>query len=329
VNLPSTSWISAGLVFLTVVLGTLGFALLLEFVQESRRRRQVVRQLQTFGTLDTEALTGAGGLLRRPIEQQPAWVQALSAYTPRIGDLGFLIQQAGVSWSANTFLLLCLGLAAGLFLAVLTITRFLPFAGIAAAFGFYLPIWYLRRRRRKRADAFEAGLPEAIDLLGRAIRAGHPLSAGLKMVADEAREPISGEFQRTFEEQRFGLPFDDAIIAMADRVNLVDVRILVTAILIQREVGGNLAEVLDNLASVIRARFTIRRQLRVYTAQGRFTGYTLAVLPIIVGSVIYMLNPPYMKLLFTHPMGKLMVAVAAVMQVIGYLWIRKIVDIEI
>lgn len=328
-NLPNSSWISAGLVFLTVVLATVGLALLLEFVQEARRRRQVVRQLQNFGTLDSEVLTGAGGLLRRPIEQQPAWVQALSAYTPRVGDLGFLIQQAGVSWSANTLLLLCLGLAAGLFLGVLTITRFLPFAAIAAAFGIYLPIWYLKRRRRKRADAFEAGLPEAIDLLGRAIRAGHPLSAGLKMVADEAREPISGEFQRTFEEQRFGLPFDDAIIAMADRVNLVDVRILVTAILIQREVGGNLAEVLDNLASVIRARFTIRRQLRVYTAQGRFTGYTLAVLPIIVGFVIYMLNPPYMKLLFTHPMGKLMVALAAVMQVIGYLWIRKIVDIEI
>jgi len=103
----------------------------------------------------------------------------------------------------------------------------------------------------------------------------------------------------------------------------------VTAILIQREVGGNLAEVLDNLATVIRARFTIRRQLRVYTAQGRFTGYTLAVLPIIVGFCIYMLNPSYMKLLFTHPIGKLIVAIAAVMQVIGYIWIRKIVDIEI
>jgi tight adherence protein B len=149
------------------------------------------------------------------------------------------------------------------------------------------------------------------------------------MVADETREPIAGEFERTFEEQRFGLPFDDAIIAMADRVNLVDLRILVTAILIQREVGGNLAEVLDNLATVIRARFTIRRQLRVYTAQGRFTGYTLAVLPIIVGFCIYLLNPSYMKLLFTHPMGKLMVAIAAVMQVIGYIWIRRIVDIEI
>jgi tight adherence protein B len=329
VSLPSTSWISAGLVFLTVVLGTVGLALLLEAVQESRRRRQVVRQLRTLGTLDTEALTGTGGLLRRSIEQQPAWLQSLSAYTPRIRDLGFLIQQAGLTWTVDSLLILCLGLGLAFGVAVLILTRYMALAALGAALGAYLPIWYLRRRRRKRAAAFEAGLPEAIDLLGRAIRAGHPLSAGLKMVADETREPIAGEFERTFEEQRFGLPFDDAIIAMADRVNLVDLRILVTAILIQREVGGNLAEVLDNLATVIRARFTIRRQLRVYTAQGRFTGYTLAVLPIIVGFCIYLLNPSYMKLLFTHPMGKLMVAIAAVMQVIGYIWIRRIVDIEI
>jgi tight adherence protein B len=328
VSLPQTSLVSAGLVFLTVVLGTVGLSLLLEVVQEGRRRRQVVRQLKTLGSLD-ETLSGTGGLLRRSIEQQPAWVQSLSAYTPRIRDLGFLIQQSGLTWTVDSLLLLCLGWGVGFGVAVLILSRYMVVGGLAAAFGSYLPIWYLKRKRKKRAEAFEAGLPEAIDLLGRAIRAGHPLSAGLKMVGDETREPIAGEFQRTFEEQRFGLPFDDAIVAMADRVNLVDLRILVTAILIQREVGGNLAEVLDNLATVIRARFTIRRQLRVYTAQGRFTGYTLAVLPIIVGVCIYLLNPSYMKLLFTHPMGKLMVATAAVMQVIGYLWIRKIVDIEI
>jgi tight adherence protein B len=172
-------------------------------------------------------------------------------------------------------------------------------------------------------------LPEAIDLLGRAIRAGHPLSAGMKMVADETRDPIASEFRRTHDENRFGLPFEDAILAMADRVNLVDVRILVTAILIQREVGGNLAEVLDNLSTVIRARFTIRRQLRVYTAQGRFSGYVLSLLPIATGFAIYSLNPSYMMLLFTDPMGKLMVATAIIFQIIGFLWIRKIVDIEI
>jgi tight adherence protein B len=328
VSLPPASLLSAGLVFLTVVLGTLGLALLLEVVQEGRRRKQMVKELKSLAVLDQETLSGSGGLLRRA-DQQPAWMRSLGVVTPSLRDLGMLIRQAGLPWRVETLALISVGLGMGLGIAVLVATTIMPLAVFAAAFGAYLPIFYLRRRRKLRSQAFEAGLPDAIDLLARTIRAGHPLSAGLKMVADEASEPIAGEFQQTFEEQRFGLPFDDAIIAMADRVDLVDARILVTAILIQREVGGNLAEVLDNLASVIRARFTIRRQLRVYTAQGRFTGYTLALLPIIVGMVIYMLNPSYIQLLFTHPLGKLMVTAAAIMQVVGYYWIRRIVDIEI
>ncbi len=168
------------------------------------------------------------------------------------------------------------GLAVALGLGVLVLTLMWPAAIIAAAVGGLAPYIFLRRKRSRRFYQFEEQLPDAIDMLGRAIRAGHPLSSGLKMVADEAKEPVAGEFRRTHEEHRFGLAFEDAMLAMADRVGIVDVRILVTAILIQREVGGNLAEVLDNLASVIRARFTIRRQLRVYTAQGRFSGYVLA-----------------------------------------------------
>ncbi len=326
-NIPATSWLAAGLVFLAVTFGAVGFALLVEFYQETKRRRSVVRQLQGIGALDNAE--GGAGLVRGSGRNQPPWLQQLSATTPRIRDLGLLIEQAGSQTSVEALLLMCAGLGVGLGAATLILTRFWGFALIAAAIGGYLPIWFLKRKRTKRVDAFESSLPEAIDLLGRAIRAGHPLSSGFKMVAEELRDPIAGEFMRTFEEQRFGLPFDDAIVAMADRVALIDVRILVTAILIQREVGGNLAEVLDNLASVIRARFTIRRQLRVYTAQGRFSGYTLAVLPIIVGTLIYMLNPSYMILLFTHPLGKLLVLVAIIMQIVGFLWIRKIIDIEI
>ncbi|HET8625391.1 MAG TPA: type II secretion system F family protein [Gemmatimonadales bacterium] len=325
-NIPATSWLAAALVFLAVTFGTVGLALLIEFTQESRRRRNMMRQLEGIGALDR---VESGGLLRGRNANQPAWLQQLAATTPRIRDLSLLLQQAGTSTTVEALLLMCVGLSIGFGAALLILTRFLPFAIMAAAFGAYLPIWYLKRKRQRRIDAFESSLPDAIDLLGRAIRAGHPLSAGFRMVAEELKDPISTEFQRTFEEQRFGLPFDDAIIAMADRVALIDVRILVTAILIQREVGGNLAEVLDNLASVIRARFTIRRQLRVYTAQGRFSGYTLAVLPIIVGFLIYALNPDYMKLLFTHPIGKLLVLIATLMQITGFLWIRKIIDIEI
>jgi tight adherence protein B len=200
---------------------------------------------------------------------------------------------------------------------------------IAAAIGVLLPYMVVRHKRTRRLYRFEEQLPDAIDMLGRALRAGHPLSSGLKMVAEEAHPPVAEEFRRSHEEHRFGLAFEDALLAMADRVQIVDVRILVTAILIQREVGGNLAEVLDNLASVIRARFTIRRQLRVYTAQGRFSGYVLGILPIAVGAAIYSLNPPYIRLLFTDPIGKLLVWIAVIFQIAGFLWIRKIVDIEI
>jgi tight adherence protein B len=172
-------------------------------------------------------------------------------------------------------------------------------------------------------------LPEALELLTRAIRAGHPLTAGLQMVSDEGPERAAQEFRKTFEEHRFGLPLDDALLGMVDRVGLVDVRIFVTAVLIQRESGGNLAEILDKLASTIRDRFTIRRQLRVYTAQGRMSGYTLAALPVVVGTLIYLIEPTYVGTLFTTTMGHVLLAVGFTMQVIGYFWIRNIVNIEI
>jgi tight adherence protein B len=192
-----------------------------------------------------------------------------------------------------------------------------------------LPNLYVRRKRTKRLNAFEELLPESIDLVGRALRAGHPLSAGFKMAADDGPEPVAGEFRRIFEEQRFGLPLQDSLLGMADRVDLMDVRILVTAILIQREVGGNLAEILDTLSAVVRARFTIRRQIRVYTAQGRMTGYLLSALPLILFSILYMINAQYMSILFTDPVGKILIGMAISMQFLGFLWIRKIIKIEI
>jgi len=327
VSLPSTTWLPALLVFLTVALATVSLALLTEWVQERRRQRNVLQQLRSF--TDSLPGDGGGGLLRAGDGRLPAWLEPIAARTPAFQDIQLMIDQAGMGMSLARFLITTVGLAVGLGLAVLFLTLLWPAALVASVLGGLVPYAYVRRRRKKRQDAFEEHLPEAIDLLSRAIRAGHPLSAGLKMVADETSDPINVEFQRTHEEHRFGVPFEDALLAMGDRVQIVDVRILVTAILIQREVGGNLAEVLDNLASVIRARFTIRRQLRVYTAQGRFSGYVLAVLPIAVGTAIYSLNPPYIRLLFTDPIGKLMVVMALVFQIVGFLWIRKIINIEI
>ena len=325
VALPNSTWITALLIFFAVALGTVSVALLVEWFQERARQREALRQLRAFTNDDPEE----GGILRLHGSDLPHWFKPIAARVPAFQDLDLMMEQAGMKGHLPLFLMSTVGLTVGLGLAVLGLTRMWPAAIIASMIGAFLPYAVVRRRRTKRLYAFEEFLPEAIDLLSRAIRAGHPLTSGLKMVADETQEPISGEFRRTHEENRFGLPFEDALLAMADRVNIIDVRILTTAILIQREVGGNLAEVLDNLANVIRVRFTIRRQLRVYTAQGRFSGYVLAALPIAVGFAIYALNPPYMMLLFTDPMGKLMVLMAVIFQIIGFLWIRKIVNIEI
>ena len=177
--------------------------------------------------------------------------------------------------------------------------------------------------------AFEEHLPEAIELLGRSLRAGHAFPTGLQIAADESPEPISSELRQVFEENKFGLPLKDSLEALIDRVDLVDVRIFVTAVLVQREVGGNLGEILDGISHTIRERFRIRRKLRTYTAQGRLTSYILGALPILVALGIYGLNPEYMVVMFQEPTGRLALATAAFMQITGYLWIRRIIDIEI
>lgn len=321
---PTT--LTAVLVFAAVALGTVSIVFLGEFVRDRVRARNVVKQLQRFAedTLDDD-----GREIWRATQERRGALDPLLHRVPSMRDIAVLLDRGRTPWSLTTFFLLTVGLAVGLGLAAFLLTRFLPGGILAAVVGALLPYLIARRRATLRMRAFEEQLPDAIDLIGRAIRAGHPLSAGLKMVADEAQDPVAGEFRRVFEEQRFGLSFDETMFGLADRVPLVDTRILVTAVLVQREVGGNLAEILDNLAYVIRERFKIRRQLRVITAQGRLSGYILACLPIAVGLAIFALNRPYVMELFTTDSGKFMLVTAIILQISGYLWIRKIVNIEI
>jgi tight adherence protein B len=328
VGLPASVWVPALVAFLSVAFATVSLVLIWEWFQEQRRKRQMVDQLRSLANEPIEGSAAGSAVFRSAMLQAP-WLRPIIARVPQLRDAELMLQQAGLSWTMQTVLVLSVGMAVALGSMMLILTRSVPVGLVGTMLGAMLPNFYIRRRRTKRLYAFEEMLPESIDLVGRALRAGHPLSAGFKMAADDGSEPVAGEFRRVFEEQRFGLPLDDSLLGMADRVDLIDVRILVTAIMIQREVGGNLAEILDNLAAVVRARFTIRRQLRVYTAQGRMTGYLLAALPIIIFSILYLLNPAYMLVLFTDPLGKIMVAVALSMQLVGFLWIRKIINIEI
>jgi tight adherence protein B len=327
-NLPPDV-LARGLAAMGVVtLGTISLALLYEWVREQNRERSVRKQLRQI-----QAMGGVGSsqnpILRGDAVPVGNPILAAAFRIPAIASIEGTLREAGMSWSLGTFLLASVGCALGSAMFMQIVTGLPSAAAVAALTGTLLPLVYIRRQRRLRLQAFEEALPDALDLLARAIRAGHPIGAGIKIVADEAAEPVAGEFQRTFDEQRFGLPFDDTMLGLSVRVPLIDLRMLVTAILIQREVGGNLAEVLDNLGDVIRQRFVVQRQLRVHTAQGRLSGNVLGFLPIAVGSIIFVVNPEYVGLLFQHPLGRFLLISAVVLQLIGFMWIRRIVNVEI
>ena len=200
---------------------------------------------------------------------------------------------------------------------------------IGGAIGLVVPFVYVKVKRTRRMRAFEEKFPEALDLVARALKAGHAFATGLKMVADEMPEPVGPEFRKTFDEQNFGLPLKDALANLTERMPLLDVRFFATAVLIQRETGGNLSEILENLAHVVRERFKILRQVRVYTAHGRLTGYVLLALPAFLAVALMFINPEHMQLLFKERLGHMLLMATVVMQTIGYFWIKQVVKIEV
>jgi tight adherence protein B len=205
-----------------------------------------------------------------------------------------------------------------------------PFAPLGVAIAaMFIPYAWLRRKRSSRLRRFEEQFPEALDLLSRAVRAGHAFQTAMGMVGDDLAAPVGPEFKKTFEQQNFGLPLRDALNQLTDRMPLLDVRFFVTAVLIQRETGGNLSEILDNLAHVVRERFKILRQVRVHTAHGRFTAYVLLALPAALAIALSFINPEHMQTLFREHMGQMMLLAAMVMQTVGFLWIKQVVKIEV
>jgi len=200
---------------------------------------------------------------------------------------------------------------------------------VGGGIGFAMPFGFLKTKRTRRMRVFEEAFPEALDLVSRALKAGHAFATGLKMVADEMPDPVGTEFRKTFDEQNFGLPLKDALGNLTVRMPSLDVRFFATAVLIQRETGGNLSEILENLAHVVRERFKILRQVRVYTAHGRLTGYVLVALPAFLAIALAFINPEHMQLLFQERLGHMMLGATVIMQTIGYFWIKQVVKIEV
>jgi tight adherence protein B len=203
------------------------------------------------------------------------------------------------------------------------------FTVAAAGLGLVLPYSYASWRRTRRFQQFEEMFPEAIDTLARAVRAGHAFTMALEIVTNELAEPAATEFRKLYEEQKYGLPVRDALLNLSIRIPLVDVKFFVTAVMLQRETGGNLAEILDNLSYMIRERFKILRQVRVYTAQGRLTMMLLMGLPPTIVVTMLIMNPSFIRPLFADPIGHMLLAAGITLQTVGYFVIRRIIQIQV
>jgi tight adherence protein B len=253
----------------------------------------------------------------------------LMANTTRGSAISRWIEQSGTKASTSSIFLVALVLAAIMAVVAQVATR-TPLSMIGgAALGFAMPFMVLRMKRTRRLRTFEEEFPEALDLISRALKAGHAFATGLKMVADEMKEPVGPEFRKTFDEQNFGLPLKDALENLTLRIPILDMRFFATAVLIQRETGGNLSEILENLAHVVRERFKILRQVRVYTAHGRMTGYVLLALPAVLAVALSFINPEHMNMLFRERLGQILLMVAIGMQTAGFIWIKQVVKIEV
>lgn len=247
-------------------------------------------------------------------------------FAPR---LRLLIAQANLKWTTGSLVLMTGACFVAPAYAVYLRTGSMGPAfivGAACAFGPYL---YVRFKRSQRFAKFEQELPQSLDLMVSALRAGHSLISALEIAAKDSPDPVGHEFRICFEEQNYGLELKTAMSNLSVRVPIQDLRVVVTAILIQRETGGNLAEVLDKASQLIRERFRLRRQVSVHTAQGRLTGWILSLLPLVLGFALYMVNPKTMSLLWTRPIGVKLLYASVVMTIAGGLIIRKIVNVEV
>lgn len=319
-------WVLAALAAFSAVLAVIVAFQAWTALREWRVRKDALGTLRQGGRPDERRQTQASVV--RGGDDEDELLRVLGQRIPQLWDLQHLLAQSGLAWTLGGFARRVVTMATLTGLLSFVVLQRPAIAAVAFVLGGFGPYFYARWKKKRRILQLESQLPDAIDLIARAVRAGHPLTEGLRMASEEALEPLASEFRITFEEQKFGLPFEDALMGLGDRVEVVDIRILITAILVQREVGGNLSEILEQIAETMRARFNLKRQVRVYTSQGRMSGYTLAALPIVVGLAISLINPPYMRTLFAEPLGQAMLVGAAVMQGIGFLWIRRIVDVQ-
>ena len=254
------------------------------------------------------------------------WLDALLAETWMSRWLQVLIVQGQAGITVGTLAVSTVALLCGVFAGAYWFSSLLPFSAGVAVLTAYVPVLYLKFKRSRRVAAFNAALPDCIEMCARSLRVGNSIVAAIDIVATEAVEPAKTEFSEVFKKQNYGLPLRDALLQMLDRVPSMDLQVFVTGILVQKDTGGNLAEVLDRIVFVIRERLRIHREIRTHTAQGRMTGWILCLLPPAMLVIINIANPGYSDVLFHEPMGRHMLYGGAGLLMFGAFLIRKIVN---
>jgi len=291
---------------------------------QARRLRQRVRAISAGGHGQAQA-----ALLKRRLGQDGSWLERLALALPHSASLDRWIEQAGLEIPASRLLGASLAAAGLTLLAALTLgvpTRMALACTLGAA---CLPLLWLGWRRARRLAELRAQLPDAVDLMARSLRAGHALPAALQMVGEESPEPLAEEFRITHDELNFGLGLDEALRNLATRVPGDDMRFLVIAMLLQRETGGNLAQLLTNIAQLVRARMRLLGKVRVLAAEGKFSAWILALMPPVVGALLAAINPGFMAALWRDPIGVSLIQMCLVLYAIGVLWMTRLVRLRV
>jgi tight adherence protein B len=322
----TTYLLFAVILFVAVVLALEGAYLFWASSRSAEAKRLAAR----LRTLESAPEQAAVSIERQAVQRRWPWLdEQLLPLLPRGDELVRYVETSGTGRSAGELCVWSAALAAGgaaiPFLLVKPWTFSLLLGGVLAV----LPWFWLGRRITQRMRHFERQIPEALDLMGRALRAGHAFPTAVKMVADEMPEPIGKEFRILFDETNFGVPQNEALMRLSSRVPIEDLRYFVIAVMIQRESGGNLAELLDNISSIVRARLKLLGEVRTLSAEGRLSAWILGLLPFCVAGMIQIVNPGFMAVLWTDPIGLRMVGGALVLMATGVLWMRKIIRIRV
>ncbi len=312
-----------------VLVAMLIFSVATGLDERSARARMMRDRLSSLERAQERQASEELALLRDELLSDIPALHQMLGRSQRVRQLQEYLAQADLKIRAGKFLMICA--VAGIILgaAGLELGRSALFGLLFGLIGAGLPLYYASLKRTQRFHRFEEMFPEAIELLARAIRAGHAFTTSVELIANELGEPVGGEFRTLFEEQKFGLPVRDALLNLGERMPLVDVKFFVTSVMLQRETGGNLAEILDKLSYVIRERFKIMRQVRVYTAQGRLTMGILMALPPGVVGVMAMMDLQFIRPLWEDPIGHFLIGAGIVMQTIGFFLIRRIIRIQV